>query len=92
MCNDVVCIYCYMYIQGEEKLHAQNSSGVRRDQNKDLLSKNCMSEMRHCYATDRKNWFEIKQNHWRVLKKKNPFVFRANLEKILKRVARLHVP
>jgi hypothetical protein len=34
-----------LHIQSAEKLHAQTSWGDRVDQNKDLLSSNCASEM-----------------------------------------------
>ena len=45
--------YCAMlHIQSAEKLHAQTSWGDRVDQNKDLLSSNCLSEMRPHSATD----------------------------------------
>jgi hypothetical protein len=38
--------YCAMlHIQSAEKLNAQTSWGDRVDQNKDLLSSNCVSEM-----------------------------------------------
>jgi hypothetical protein len=41
------------YIESVEKLHAQTSWGDRWDQNKDLFSRNYMSEMRPCSTTDR---------------------------------------
>ena len=40
------------YIHGGEKLHAQTLCSDRRDQNKDLLSRNYMSEMCPCSTTD----------------------------------------
>ena len=39
-------------LQGVENLCSQTLEGDRRDHNKDLLSRNCMSEMRPCSAMD----------------------------------------
>jgi len=39
-------------LQGAEKLSAQTLEGDRQDHNKGLLSRNYMSEMRPCSATD----------------------------------------
>jgi len=40
------------WIQGCRKLHAQTLWGDRRDQNKNLFSSNCMSDMCPCSVTD----------------------------------------
>ena len=76
-------------IQGAVKFNAQGSRGERRDQNKYLLSRNCMSKMRPCSTANRqiKVWLNlhIKQNHWGILEKKN--VFLTNLEQMFKRTA-----
>ena len=46
--------YTIQWIQGAEKLHAQISWGDRGGQNKDVLSRSCMCEMRPCCgATER---------------------------------------
>jgi len=50
--------------------------GGEGDQNKDILSKNSMSEIRPCSTTDRLR-LEIKQNHFSIPKKK---LFRTNFE------------
>jgi hypothetical protein len=77
------------FIQDAEKLHAQTPWRDRGDQNKDLLSRNCMLDI--CLAALRTvklglNKFGYPANHWSILKKV-VLVFLTNLEQMSKRTA-----
>jgi len=70
--------------QNAEKLHAQTSRGGSGDQNKDFLSRNCMSEMHPGSATG----LTKVGNQAKPLKYSGKKVaFRTNLEQMFKRVA-----
>ena len=47
-----------VHIHSAEKLHAQTSWGDGVDQNKDLLSSNCVSEMRSYSAMDHQSSYD----------------------------------
>jgi hypothetical protein len=51
-------VQALVYLQGAGKRHTQTWRCDRRDQNKDLLSGNCMTDMRPCSATDRRKGSE----------------------------------
>ena len=76
-------------IENAEKLHAHTSWCGSGEQNNDLLSRNCMSEMRPGSATDR----QIGSDYgWKSRKTTEVFwkkkvAFRTNLEQMFKRAA-----
>ena len=73
-----------LYTQNAEILHALTSWGDRGDQNKHLMSRNCMSEMRPCSATDRQiqsDWIWKSTNPQTCSKQKCiSYQFRAHVE------------
>jgi hypothetical protein len=50
-----ICVCVCVCVQSVEKLHAQTSWGDKREQNKDLLSSNYMSNMNLCSAMDHRS-------------------------------------
>ena len=92
-----VCVYIYIHTHTHTHTHAhchrvgKNSVPKFREvigwtKTKDLLPRNCMSEMRPFSTTDRHVWVwlrsEIKQNHWSILKNKSyiAYQFRADVQ------------